>query len=476
MNDGRAAVGLDRIDARHAVALTALAVAIRTVYLLRLDVPPYDPWRHLALVRNLRDGLGFTLYDGQPYLWYSPIWYVLCAVAPPAIGPQWIAGAFSVLAVPALYVVGRRLAGPTAATVAAGLLAACGPVVAFTCHYGPEALALALTVVGLALVASRRGTASSTGAGALLGIAIVLRSNLALNVFLALPWLRDPRRAIGFLIGVAVPVAASWWRNHRILGAHPWVFTWDGLATHSADFDWLSTFVVQMHPAVQEGLRRLHETVIPRPEWLVHGGRPNWPSIAFLGTGLVCAIGARRVSLALAGLAPVVYFLFLDTSLSANFFRIYLGVFPALFLSIGLVAERLSARQGRRWLAGLLVLPPLLGGAALLVPPPMGSLEALTPDASLLTESRYLVSSGGYCPESLIWRFPDRQFLGLPIDAVELPAFLAAYPAYRAVLLHDITVQPEVEQALLGDPTWHVTRSALTPGGRVYRVLEKSVR
>jgi hypothetical protein len=463
---------LDRVDAWRASALGALALAIRVVYLLRLDVPAYDPWRHLALVRNVREGLGFTLFDGQPYLWYSPIWYVLCALAPPSLGPQWIACLFSVLAVPALYLVGRRLGGRTPATVAALLLAACGPVVAFTCHYGPEALALALVTAAVALVAVS-GAWSATAAGALLGVAIVLRSNLALNLLLAAPWLRDRRRTLGFCAGTATPLALTWWRNHRILATHPWVFTWDGLATRSADFGWLSTFVVQMHPAVQEGLRRLHEAVVPRPEWLIQGGRPNWPSIVFLATGIVCTIVARRASLALAGLLPLVYFLFLDRSLSANFFRIYLGVFPAMFLAIGLVAARLFVRRERRWLAVALVLLPILGGAALLAPPRMGSLEALTPDASLLGETRYFVPSGGFYPESLIWKFPDRSFLGLPLDPNDLPEFLAAYPAYRAVLLHDFTVQPEVERTLLEDPSWHVSRTALTSEGRVYRVLER---
>ena len=474
MTDGPAPErALDGTDLRRMALLTLLAVAVRVQYLLRLDVPPYDPWRHLALVRNLREGSGFTLFDGQPYVWYSPIWYVLCALVPPWLGPEWIACLFSVLAVPALYLVGRRLGGRTAATVAALLLAACGPVVAFTCHYGPEALALALVAAAVALVAVRGGWASATGAGALLGVAIVLRSNLALNLFLAVPWLRNRRRTIGFCAGIATPLAITWWRNHRILATHPWVFTWDGLATRSADFGWLSTFVVQMHPAVQEGLRRLHEAVVPRPEWLIQGGRPNGSLIVFLGTGIVCTIVARRASLAIAGLLPLVYFLFLDRSLSANFFRIYLGVFPAMFLAIGLVAARLLVRRERRWLAVALVLLPLLGGATLLVPPRMGSLETLTPDASLLGQTRYFVPSGGFYPESLIWKFPDRSFLGLPLDPNDLPEFLAAYPAYRAVLLHDFTVQPEVERTLLEDPAWHVSRTVLTNEGRVYRVLER---
>jgi len=464
---------LDESDLRRAAILTALGLAVRAAYLVQLDVPQYDPWRHLALVRSLRAGLGFTLFDGQPYLWYSPIWYVICAAFPAWVRMEWLAGLCSVLAVPALYVVGRRLAGRSAAAVAAGLLAVCGPAVAFTCHYGPEALALALTLASVALVAVQPGVLTALGAGLALGVAIVLRTNFALNLFLAAPWLGSPGRAVAFLSGVAVPLGATWWRNHRILEAYSWVFTWDGLATRSADFDWLSTLVVQMHPAVQEGLRRLHETVVPVPEWLMLGGRTNWPAIAFLGTGLACVLLARRGSLACAALLPVGYFLLLDRSLSANFFRIYLGIFPALFLAVGIVAAAVAAHPKRRGLAVFLGLLPVVGGAALLVPPPMGTLEALTPDSSLLTDSRYFVPSGRFHPECLIWKFPDRQFLGLPIDPADLSEFFAAYPDYDAVLLHDFTVQPEVEQALLSDRAWRIARTTMTPAGRVYRVLER---
>jgi hypothetical protein len=177
--------------------------------------------------------------------------------------------------------------------------------------------------------------------------------------------------------------------------------------------------------------------------------------------------------LALAGLVPVGYFLFLDRTMSANFFRIYLPVFPALFLAIGAVAAALVDRARSR-LAIAVVALAVLGGIPLLVPPPMGRLDALTPRADLLTETRYLVPSAGFYPESLIWKFPDRRFLGLPLDPADLPEFLTAFPSYRAVLLHDFTVQPEVERVLLEDPSWRLARSEWTPDGRLYRVLERT--
>jgi len=459
---------------RDAALLAALAATVRLVYLGLLDVPPYDPWRHLALVRSLRSGLGFTLFDGQPYLWYSPVWYVVCAVLPSWARMEWIAGAFSVLSVPALYVVGRRMAGRVPAAVAAGLLAVCGPAVAFTCHYGPEALALFLTLTGVAAAAVGRGSVAALAGGLAVGVAIVLRTNFALDACLALPWIRGPRRAVAFLAGMAAPLAATFWRNQRILDTHPWVFTWDGLATKSAGFDALSTLVVQMHPSVQGGLRRLHDLVVPYPEWLVHSGAANWPAIGFLGVGLVCVLLARRPALACAALVPVAYFLWLDRSLSANFFRIYLPVLPPLFLAVGIVAARLASRGRRLWLAGVVISIPVLGGAPLLVPQAIGALEDLTPPPEILSERAYLVPSGRFHPESLVWRFPERRFVGLPLDPADLAEFLAAYPEYRSVLLHDLTIQPEVERVLLADPAWRLVRAAPNRAGHLYRVLVRT--
>ena len=63
-------------DTTNAALATLAAVALRVAYLLALEFPTFDPWRHLQLVQNLRDGVGFTLFDGQPYIWYQPPWYL----------------------------------------------------------------------------------------------------------------------------------------------------------------------------------------------------------------------------------------------------------------------------------------------------------------------------------------------------------------------------------------------------------------
>ena len=454
------------------LALFGLALAVRIAFLARLDVPPFDPWRHLALVRNLRDGLGFTLYDGQPYLWYGPPWYFACAALAGWVRIEWIAGLLSALSAPLAYVWARRSCGRAGAVTAGVLVAAAGPVVSYTCHYGPEAASLALLLGGLVAAGSGRGTASALASGLGFGIALTLRMNFVFAAWLFLPWLRARRRAAVWAAGVVLPIALTWWRNHAILRAHPWVFTWDGLATRSADFDFLSTLVLQMHPDVREGLRRLHEQIIPRPEWIFDpGGGIAWGLLVFVLCGLAGIAASRRVATILAASSAFLYFLAFDRSLSSNFFRIYLVVFPAFFLGIALATDALWSRR-RRAIALALPVLAIAAGSRLLVPAPRLDIERVTPPPALLSEPRYLVNSGFYHPESLIYRFPGIEFLGLPLDPAQLDEFLAAYPDYRHVLWHvDYGVQDEIREHLARGRRAVVIGQARNDAGRLYQVL-----
>jgi len=452
-----------------------ISAAVRGAYLALMELPIFDPWRHLLLIENLRSGAGFTLFDGQPYLWYSPLWYRFCAAFPEGVDPSWLAGLASVLAAPAAYLLLRETLGPREerAPLLAGLLMALsGPVVAFTCHYGPEAPALCLTLWAAFLAARSRSSWVAGLCGVAFGTALVLRLNFAFNLFLFLPALRRPRRGIPLLAGTAIPLLLTWWRNHRIIAAHDWLFTWDGLATPTAGFGLLSTLMVQMHPAVQEGLCRLHEIVVPRPEWL---GSPGL--ILFVVSGLLCVALSRRLDLILTAGLTLAYFLLLDGTNSSNFFRIWLVVFPAFFLATAIVASRVqrSLAESRDpllalGLAAAIVLLPLAGGAPMLKPREMLPLSMVTPPASLLTEEAYLVNSSFFHPESLIHRFPDKSFLGMPLDPASFDRFRAAYPGFRQVLWHDFSVQDGLADHLKAGG-YRVVEQARNSHGRLYTVL-----
>ena len=51
---------------RPFLVAVSLAAAVQIGYLLRMDLPVFDPWRHLLVIANLRAGKGFTVFDGQP--------------------------------------------------------------------------------------------------------------------------------------------------------------------------------------------------------------------------------------------------------------------------------------------------------------------------------------------------------------------------------------------------------------------------
>ena len=329
-----------------ALLLGALA---RIAYLALTELPRFDPWRHLKLVENIRAGRGFTLFDGQPYLWHHPAWYYLSAALPGGIGGQWLAGALSLLSVALVWLWLRATnpALPWAANAAALMMALFGPLVSFTCHMGPESFALALVLAALVWVCIRPGLLAAAGAGALFGLAAAARINFAVNLFLFVPFLATRRRAFAWAAGAALPLGAAWWRNHQVIASHPWVFTWDGLATRSADFNALSTLVIQMHPAVRGALNRLHATLVPVPLWFRGPDGISWGPLLFLLLAAGCLVASRRRELALAGFTAAGAFLFLDRSLSANFFRVWLAVFPVLIAAVAIAADRLrTSRRG----------------------------------------------------------------------------------------------------------------------------------
>lgn len=462
----RDASPIDSGDAWRAAALALLGGAVRAAFAVAQGgLGPYDPWRHELLVAAVRDGRGFTLFDGQPYLWYQPVWHVPVAVLPGAPSAVAVAALLSSLAVAAFYVWARA---PTwgltrgAATGAGAAAALFGPWVAFTCHAGPEALALCALLAALAATSAfgpgTAGGSRSSGpaaglaalaGGALFGLALLARMNLLFHALLFLPALRGRRRdSLLWAAGAAFPVLAGWWRNRAILAAHPWVFGWDGLALRSDGFGPLSTLIVQLHPDVRDGLRRLHEQILPAPQWWSEGGELQAASIALMALAALAFALCRRLPLAAFGLGSLAYYLWLDATWSSHFFRIYVGWFPPAILAAALTCRAAFGEEGahlRRWaLAAVLALLVALGSDRLRPAPPL-DLERLTPAPELLDGAdRFLANSGYHQPESLMARYPDRVFLGMPLRIEDAPGFLAAYPAFRDQVWQGFNVQEPV--------------------------------
>ncbi len=231
----------------------------------------------------------------------------------------------------------------------------------------------------------------------------------------------------------------------------------------------VSTFVLQMHPAIREALSRLHEQIIPHPEWVRVGFLG-----AFMLLATVCCVVARRVLPLLAFGSGFVYLLFLDRTGSGNWFRIWLPLFPVMFLGISLVAGRLITRSARagRWQAALLVGAALVCGLTQFSPPRTQPLEMVTPPIDLVPGSHYMVNSGFYHPESLVYRFPDKRFIGLPVNPGEYVPFAAEFPEYREIVWHEFSVQDDLRRHLTESGRFGVAARARNRYGYGYERLE----
>ena len=475
----------DADRARHLLylmALLGLAAIIRFRYLGSMGVPEFDPWRHLSLIDNLRAGAGFTLFDGQPYIWYNSLWYRLAALFGPARDSALLSAGLSTLSVAVLYgFLVRTERSAIAAAAAATLVAAYGPLVSFTSGYGSESLTLLLMLLAglLATYPPHRFTAVLSGV--LFGIVLVSRINFVFAGLVVWPLLKDWNARVLFGLAAGSVLAIATWNTHAVLAAHPYVFTWDGMATRSADYNLVSTLAPQLHPEIAAATRELYLRVASLP--FDYGSRGGAVAIAnglFVLIATVCVLATRRGWLIAATVMPMAYFLLFDSTLSTNFYRHYLAVFPAMFLGVAVVCARLAARARQRpavaalrWPAGLVGVLILLG-ARYFEPAAMPTLAMITPPAAALTADRYMVNSGLFHPENLTQRYPEKQFIGMPYEPAAFEAFAQQFPAYTHILWRrEFSVQDRVMVGLLESGRYRLVGQTTSEGGLVYRILER---
>src|SRR5262249_58675578 len=128
----------------------------------------------------------------------------------------------------------------------------------------------------------------------------------------------------------------------------------------------------------------------------------------------------------------------------------------------------------RRWAriaAWGLVALTVATGARSLVPPDMVPLEMVTPPPELLTEPAYMVNSGFFQPDSLAYRFPEKSFIGMPLDPAQFDDFRKRFPRYRHVLWHDFSVQDELLRYLQQSGRATIVARGTNAYGRRYVVL-----
>ena len=461
------------------LCLVVLASILRYVYVAGTNLSEFDPWRHLQLLKNIRNGVGFTLFDGQPYIWYNEIWYYLAGMFVAAEKVQWVSCWISALSVVLFFLFLLRTEKSLTPAVAGGLMmAAFGPMIAFTCTYGSESFALFLMLFSFLLSTYRTRFSTLFVSGIFFGLALVSRINFLFNCIILIPILKNRRNCLIFFSGVTAILLFAWWRNYLVISHHAYLFTWDGLATKREGYGALSTLIPQLHPAVAEATRALYKQIAPIPSYLYYRGQIAWGTIFFMTLGVVCILISKRLSLMIAGLLPLVYFTFFDKTLSTNFFRHYLAIFPPFFIGIAVAADRIG--QNKRILLGhfsficlALVGAVILSGIRYMKPQPMIRLEHVTPPPTLLTKEYYMVNSGFYHPESLVYRYPDKKFIGMPLDPGEFDEFLHYYPKYTSIIWHlEFSVQDELLRYLTDSGKYRVVNAARNKGGVQYLLLE----
>ena len=473
--------------ARHLLylaALLALAATIRFRFLSGFSsgaaVAEFDPWRHLTLIDNLRAGAGFTLFDGQPYIWYNSLWYRLAALFGPSRDAAFLSAGLSMLSLAVFYWFLIRTERSTVAAVAGGVLvAAYGPLVAFTGGYGSESMTLLLMLVSCLLATFQPSRLAVAAAGVAFGVVLVSRVNFVFAGFIIWPLLKDWKQRAGFGAAAGVVLAIATWHTHAVLAEYPYVFTWDGMATRSADYNLVSTVAPQLHPAIAAATRELYLRAAALPYDFTSRGPAAAGNVVIVVLATMCVLATMRPWLIAATVTPMAYFLLFDATLSTNFYRHHLAVFPSMFIGVGVVCSRLAA--GTRGLPPMAVLgwPGLLlililSGVSYWKPLAMPTLAMVTPTPDGLTDGHYMVYSGLYHPESLIHRYPEKKFIGMPYDPADFDAFAEHYADYRHILWRrEFSVQDRLMTGLIESGRYRVVGRAASESRMAYVILEK---
>jgi len=472
----------DERKARYLIlpCIIAAAAALRYVFVDGIETLPFDPWRHLQLVKNISDGAGFTLFGGQPYIWYSPHWYYLASMLAPLASIEWVSCFLSVLSaiVFTLFLL-RTEKSPGHAVTGGFMMAAFGPAIAFSCTYGSESFALFLMLSALLLAAYRSDLPSVLICGLLFGTALVSRMNFAFNFFLFMPVLKSRKTIIVFIMGIAVVFLLAWMRNNAIINGNAFVFTWDGLATKSNDYNFLSTLVPQMHPAISEGNRMLYEKIMPFPNWLHSRGQIQWGPAFFMLSSVVCLALSGRPWLIAAGIVPMIYFNFFERTLSASFFRHYVALFPVFFMGISIFAEKIGQKNKGfiHYIRILAVVSVLVSGVGYLKPSTMFPVERAVPPAEMTTGEYYMVNSGFFHPESLVFYYPDKRFIGMPLYPEQFDELAQRYPRYAGSIIWQLSfsVQNDLLKYLTESGRYRVDKMMKNRYGVGYLLLTATV-
>jgi hypothetical protein len=117
----------------------------------------------------------------------------------------------------------------------------------------------------------------------------------------------------------------------------------------------------------------------------------------------------------------------------------------------------------------------ILSGIPYLTPYQVPELEAVVPPQELLSKEFYMVNSGFYHPESLIRRYPEKTFIGMPLNPAQFDEFSRHYPRYTTIIWHqEFSVQDPLFHYLTNSGKYQIVTTATNTAGMLYYLLEKA--
>ena len=455
--------------------IVLLTVSFKLIYFSQITVPPFDSWRHLVLIRNIQTGNGFTLFNNQPYLWYSPIWYYFAAFFTLFFNIKLLIIAISAIcSVLFFFFVYKTEKSLSVAFTAGILFAVYPPNAVYTSSFGSEPFSLLLIFTALMLLLYKPDNYLFVClSGLIFGISLSCRINFIFLFFLVIP-LINKKKLIIFVSAISLLFFLSCLRNYLIIHSYSYLFSWDGLATKTDSYNIISTFIPQLNKTVEVAISELHKSIFKYPEWFINERKIQFGTISFILLSLVSVVYTKRIYFYFAGILPFIYFTFFDNTLSGYFFRIYLPLFPIYFISIALSVNKLFNRStNKKFFIFAVSLMVFASGCPYLFPRDITVLKNLTPPDQFINKKYYMVNSGYFHPENLIYKYPDKKFIGMPLNYSDFDNFTKNFPKYKNILWHiEFSIQDNLLIWLIQSKKYKVIKYETNNAGLEYVLLE----
>jgi hypothetical protein len=457
--------------------VAAGGILVRLAHVRLLPIVPFDPWRHLALVRNLADGRGFVLFDDQLYTFYSPFWYVLAALVWPHVNPASAAAVFGGLSTMPAWIVGNFYGGRRGAWMSALGAAFLGQLIYFSTTYGGEALSVTLLWTAWALcctgISSR---ARALAAGLILGVALLLRPQLLIAILPLVVLVRRHRAAA--LLAAALPAAGQALANFANLARFPFIYGWDGLAVPRASVTLPGWVLGSLDWRVLGQAAAYYGALVKPAGWkalLTTSEMLNQPGlIAFILAGTVACLLSKRPALLITGLVGLSLPLMTRNWWFGRHWITLMPVYLAALASLGAL-DSASGPGPRRKIARVAAMGTLLALLAMGLPmigeaTPMSLASVIPPTGMLPAAGSLAVQGGDYHPESIVWAYPALRVIGLPSDPSNLRPMLRS-EATDLVLLHEpYGICPRTAREVATSRDFRLLAIGRNPFGVTYRL------